>query len=200
MDRSPWAEKYMREMSRRKRRAILDDAITEEGMSPENELRLKLFEARFGPNEKAETDFFIRGWMTLLNLQNAPRGFFGKKRISADLESIRSDWKEELAASYGSIGEEVLYQELFHMILFYIRLCQSDRNYSSLLLGFGRMQDSSLTAKIAGDIGRTAWEIPEQLGCPERFRILRKACADAFEEVYPDDIDILQQRIGKYET
>lgn len=197
MDRSPWAEQYMREMSRKKRRRLLDEVIAEEGMSPENELRLKLHEARFGINEKAEVDYFIRGWMTLYNLQNVSRGLFGKKRIARDLASVHADWKEEMAGAYGSIGEEVLYQELFHMILFYIRLCQTDRNYSSVLLGFGRMQDQNLTAKIAGDIYRTAWEIPEQQNCAGEFRLLQRAAADAFAEAFPDDEDLLLRRIRK---
>ena len=195
MDRKPWLEKYMRELSRKKRRLLLEEAVVEEGMSPENELRKKLYEARFGLNEKAETDLFIRGWMTLYNLQNAPRGIFGKKRIQRDLAQIQADWKYDLAASYGSIGEEVLYEELYHMILVYIQLCMTDRNYSSLLLGMGRMQEETLIVKIAGDLCRTAWDIPAQLNCVEDFAILRRAAEDAFCDRFPDDDDVIRRKI-----
>ena len=195
MEIKPWVEKYMQEPSRVKRKKLLDEAITEEGRSPENELREKLYEARFGLNQKSETDVFIRGWMTLYNLQNAPKGIFGKKRISRDLAAIASDWKMELAASYGSIGEEVLYQELYHMVLLYIRLCMTDRNYSSLLLGLGRMQDDTLIAKIATDIFRTAWEIPASLNSTKTFSLLQRAAADAFCETFPDDEDVLMRKV-----
>ena len=197
MEIRPWVEKYMQETSRAKRKKLLDEAMKEEGKSPENELRAKLYEARFGLNEKSETDVFIRGWMTLYNLQNAPRGVFGKKRIAHDLAAVAADWKMELAASYGSIGEEVLYQELYHMILVYIRLCMTDRNYSSLLLGFGRMQEDTLITKIAGDIFRTAWEIPDSLNCGEKFSVLQKAAADAYCQAFPDNGEILLRKVRK---
>ena len=195
MDRKPWVEKYMNELSRKKRRQLLEEAIVEEGMSPDNELRKKLLEARFGLNEKSETDMFIRGWMMLYNLQNAPRGVFGKKRIQRDLASVMSDWKRDLAASYGSIGEEVLYQELYNMILVYIKLCMTDRNYSSLLLGMGRMQEETLIVKISGDLFRTAWTIPTQLNCFEDFALVRRAAEDAFCARFPDDEDAIRRRI-----
>ena len=200
MDLKPWVEKYMNELSRKKRRQLLEEALVDEGMSPENELRKKLCEARFGINEKAETDLFIRGWMTLYNLQNAPRGVFGKKRIQKDLAAIRADWKYDLAATYGSIGDEILYQELYHMILVYIQLCMTDRNYSSLLLGMGRMQEGTLIVKISGDLYRTAWEIPAKLNCYDDFALVRRAAEEAFCQRFPDDDDALRRRIASAKT
>lgn len=200
MEQKPWVEKYMRELSRKKRRQLLEEAIVSEGMSPDNELRQKLYEARFGLNEKAKADYFIRGWMTLYNLQNAPRGFFGRKRIEKDLSDIRSDWRLELADSYGSIGQEVLYQEFFNMVLVYISLCMTDRNYSSLLLGMGRMQEETLIAKVAGDLFRTAWEVPDQLNRGQEYDLVRRAARDAFCEQFPDSDDVILRKISEART
>ena len=200
MTEKPWVMNYMTEISRKKRRQILNDAIEAEGMSPENELRSRLYEARFGLNEKSETDVFIRGWMTLYNLPNLAKGLFGKKRMRKNLDSVAADWKTEMAASYGSIGDEVLYQELFHMVMVYIHLCMTDRNYYSVVFGMGRMQDSTLTAKIAGDVFRVAVDIPQQYGCEQEFPLLARAAEDAFSTAFPDDTDIYMNLKKKRKT
>ena len=88
-----WEREYYRETKREKRKAILDAAIVEEGMSPENELRSKLLESRYGKKlEKGQSvDYFIRGWMTLQFLANARKSFGFKRKVRKELVSVKSD-------------------------------------------------------------------------------------------------------------
>ena len=60
-DEKLWVQQFKREMDRGKRREILEQAIASEGMSPENELRKKLLDARYTSQNDAPVDFFIRG-------------------------------------------------------------------------------------------------------------------------------------------
>ena len=44
MEKKPWVVQYMYEIDRKKRKQILDEAISVEGLTPENELRQKIYE------------------------------------------------------------------------------------------------------------------------------------------------------------
>ena len=82
-----WVQDYYNETDRPKRKEILEKAIAEEGMTPENELRKYLYDARYGDSEEAgrEVDYFIRGWMTLEYMKYlAVLGREGVRRITRD--------------------------------------------------------------------------------------------------------------------
>ena len=106
-DEKLWVQQFKREMDRGKRREILEKAIASEGMSPENELRKKLLDARYTSQNDAPVDFFIRGWMTMSFLNNSGHALFGKRKAQKELDSIRKDWKFSLAEEYGETGRQV---------------------------------------------------------------------------------------------
>ena len=58
MEEKSWVAEYSRELDKKKRKEILDAAIEAEGMTPEAEVRSKLWEARYGqrPKETTEVD------------------------------------------------------------------------------------------------------------------------------------------------
>lgn len=185
-----WEREYCHELHRKKRRAILERAIETEGMSPANELRMKLLEARYGKSKEQKTDYFLRGLMTLKMINAGGRGFFAKKRIAKDREAIRMDWKLELADSYGEIGKKVLYQEFCNVMLLYLKLCNDDRNYNSTLLGIGRLSEETLANKIGRDLYTIAYEYPEELGLKKELASFTEAAKQMFFEKYPDAEDV----------
>lgn len=197
MERKAWVVSYMRELDRKKRKAILDQAILEEGLSPENDLRRQLFEARYGLQSGTEVDHFVRGWMSMLYLGNNTRGLFAARRTAREKASIRSDWKMDLAETFGSTGRTVLYEEFYNLVRLYIDLCRNDRTYSSYLLGLGTMNEGSLAAKIARDIRQTAFVTATEIGENSEFSGLTEAAEEAFADVYPDDVHLLHKGAGK---
>ncbi|MBQ9321339.1 MAG: hypothetical protein IJ239_03125, partial [Eubacterium sp.] len=168
-----WEREYYRELKREKRKRILDAAILEEGMSPENELRSRLLEVRYGKKlEKGQSvDYFIRGWMTLRFLANSSKSLFFKRKNKRELESLRADWQFDLAAEYGETGQKVLYQEFCQLTRVYLDLCQKDKNYGSILFGIGHIKEDSLMGKIGRDIYTVAYEVPQEYGVAEELRL-----------------------------
>ena len=128
-----WVRNYYRETDRKRRKQILDSAIAEEGMTPENELRLFLYDSRYGDSEKAgqEVDYFIRGWMTLEYMKSTSKFFLTKRRVSRDIASVRADWQFDKAAEYGDSGSVILYNELCNLTRLYIQICRRDKTYGS---------------------------------------------------------------------
>lgn len=195
-DAVSWDEYYL-EVDRDLRKEMLDAKIAAEGMTPENELRSRLWEVRYTPRGKdpAEVDYFIRGWLSMHYLKQANNRFFARRNYKKEKEQILEDWGLALAAEYGQVGEEILYQELCNLTRLYLHLCKDDKSYSSLLLGLGRMKDSSLIGKMAKDVYTLAYEIPKMTGTVEEFRIFSKAATDTFYAVYPKNKSLLTTMI-----
>ena len=194
-----WEREYYRELKRDKRKAILEAAIAEEGMSPENELRTKLLESRYGRQlEKGQSvDYFIRGWMTLRFLLNSSKSFMFKKKARKELDNVKKDWKFDLAAEYGEAGQKVLYQELCNLTRVYLDLCQKDRNYGSILFGLGRVKEETLMSKIGRDIYSVAYEIPQLIGAEEELKLFTDAATRTLTEVFPEISDDFYEYIEK---
>ncbi|MCI1328349.1 MAG: hypothetical protein LKG53_05010 [Lachnospiraceae bacterium] len=197
MMEKPWETEYYHELQADKRQKLLDEAIAVEGMSPENELRKKLLEARYGKSlgRGRKVDYFIRGWMTLKMIAGNTRN---RKRTARDIRSVMDDWKFELAGQYGEAGNRILYQEFCNMALVYIDLCKKDRTYGAVILGIGRISDDSLTMKIARDIYSTAYDIPDEAGIRDDLRLFTEAATAMVCEALPgvgdDFMEMVSQR------
>ena len=81
------------------------------------------------------------------------------------------------------------------MTRLYLKLCKDDKSYSSILLGIGRMKDSSLVNKIAKDVYTLAYEIPQITNTVDVFRIFTKAATDTFYAVFPKERGVLEALI-----
>lgn len=192
-----WVRNYYRETDRKRRKQILDSAIAEEGMTPENELRLFLYDSRYGDSEKAgqEVDYFIRGWMTLEYMKSTSKFFLTKRRVSRDIASVRADWQFDKAAEYGESGSVILYNELCNLTRLYIQICRRDKTYGSFILGLGRVKDSTLTGRITDDIIKMAYELPKTLNMEEDFSIFTKAATYIFCQEFPEESDPFYRRL-----
>jgi hypothetical protein len=181
----PWETGYYHELQADKRQKLLDEAIAEEGLSPENELRRKLLDARYGKalGRGKKVDYFIRGWMTLSML---PSGSRNKKRMARDIQSVMDDWKFEMAGQYGETGKRILFQEFCNMVLVYIDLCKKDKTYGAVILGIGRISDESLMMKIARDIYNVAYNIPDEAGISADLKLFTEAATAMVCEAFPE--------------
>ena len=190
-----WVEEYRREVEKEDRKAILDKAVAEEGLTEENMLRQKLFDERYETNPKGNIDHFIRGWMSLAYLENETNSFFGKNRIKKEADRIRADFCLNLAKEYGETGQKVLYDEFYNTARLYMGLCEEDRTYGSIILGLGRMKPEKLVAKIAADLYRVSHTIPKQVGMFEELELFRKALTEAFCDAHGKQKHLLLDRI-----
>lgn len=186
---NPITEKqYYQETNKDKRKKILEAAIEEEGMNPENELRLELWERRYGQkgNEPEGIDRYIRGWMGMLYLNQSASLFSGKRRAVRELRKVKEDWNEELLKGKGELGEKLMYQEMYNMVKLYMKLCATDRNYTTTMFGMMRMDEKKVVQRMEKEIYMVTCEIPRNLGMEEEFQILRKAAKDAFTDQYQE--------------
>lgn len=197
MEEKAWVYSYIRETDREKRKQLLDDAIASEGMSPENELRRKLLESRYQKKNQADVDTFIRGFMNVRFLENAAKGFFARSKIRKTMQLIREDWCMDTAQSYGQVGEQILFQELCNMMRLYFKLCEEDKNYNAVLLGFGHISDESRTAKISREVYDLAYDIPRATGLAEELELFTRAADQTFRQVYPDSEALLDDKIKR---
>ena len=194
-----WEREYYKELKREKRKEILEAAIAEEGMSPENELRTKLLELRYGKkiDRSNSIDYFIRGWMTLRFLSTNSGTLFFKKKAKRELGNVRKDWQFDLAEEYGETGQKVLYQELCNMTRVYLDLCQKDRNYGSILFGIGKIKEESLVNKIAKDIYTIAYEIPQMAGLEEELKLFTDAATRTLTDMFPEITDDFYEMVER---
>ena len=190
MEGRSWVDAYTRELNKEKRAEILEQAIGEEGLSPENELRKKILEARYGKSKERDIDYFVRGWMQLHYLRESRLRLFARRGLAKDRDSIRSDFQLALADSYGEAGKRVFYEEFTNLARVFLELCRTDSNYSSVIFGMGKMKEKSLSTKIAKDFYNIAVRAPEELGMEEELAEFRRALIDVFCEEYPEQKEV----------
>ena len=112
--------------------------------------------------------------------------FHKKESHAKDLVQIKKDFGFELAEEYGVAGKKVLYEELCHGVGFYIKLCQMDRQYGSLLMGIMKMKPKDLVTKIGNELNKLTVEVPKYLEQEEEFVMLTKAAKEVFWKEYPE--------------
>ncbi|MBR0397405.1 MAG: hypothetical protein IJI10_03960 [Eubacterium sp.] len=184
-----WVQDYYNETDRPKRKEILEKAIAEEGMTPENELRKYLYDARYGDSEEAgrEVDYFIRGWMTLEYMKATSKFFLTKRKINKEIATVREDWQFAKVAEYGQAGADILYDELCNLTRLYLQICRRDKAYGSFIFGLGRVKDSTLSKRVSDDIYRMAYELPHAMDLVEEFAPFTKAATRIFCQEFPHE-------------
>ncbi len=201
LEEKAWEAAYYRETSRPKRKELLDNAIEEEGMTPANELRVKLYEARYGDSEERgqEVDYFIRGWMSLEYVKTTSRHWKNKKKASRQIHDITTDWQFDLVEEYGEVGRQIIYKEFCNLTRLYISLCEHDHTYGSVVFGIGRMGENSVINKIANDVFKVAYLAPDVLGIKEELSSFTKAASYIFCQMYPEETDTFYRRVMEFD-
>lgn len=186
-----WVERFYKETEREDREEIFEAGMKTDGMTPENEFRKKLWNSRYVPTkkEKGEVDHFFKGILSLNTLSRTKPGFFNRRMIAREIEDLKKSLCMDLAEEYGEMGQAILYEELKHLGRTYISICQDDKNFSSLILGIGRISKDGLAEKIASSVYKMAYTVPKLHGFEELMAPVTNAFTEAYYEFYPKKAD-----------
>lgn len=149
-----WPDRYYKETDPSVRLEMLKAAIKAE-LDPENDsIRMEIFNQRYTPNEYADggyADLFMRSFMNFnTTAKNTPGPFAAKrirKNVLKELDSLgisRAESDERFRA--------LLLDEFTHVGLLYIALSADSKQYTSLLFGFGRINEQALIRKLYNDL------------------------------------------------
>ncbi len=182
-----WPDSYYQEREASVRTLLLQEANRLHLTPEDNEIRERLLRYRY-PNllkqENKNMDSFLKTWMEFRFLvENG--GFFIKKkqknarRVLEDMGYFAMESEQE---------RRLLYQEIRHLGMLYISLCQEDSGYHSIALGFGRLSDEKLARKIANEFETVAVAAPEKIGMTKELSIWTQALMDALREIFPNTV------------
>lgn len=186
-----WTEKFYHETDREEREEIFQLGLKEEGETRENEFRKKLWERRYTPvkKEKGEVDHFFKGFLTMDTLGRTKPGFFTAKTIRREIASLNTVWGMDLAEEYGEMGRTLHYEEMKHLARTYISICQDDRNFSTMILGVGKLSKEKLAEKIADKIWFLTREVPRLHQFEKTVEPFTEALIEVYFEMYPKKAD-----------
>lgn len=158
-----------------KRRMMLLDALTpEDGYETEPDHMRALFDCRYSKKRRGNgdpTDNFIGSIMTLRTIVYNSSGLT-KRRSAAEVRKAAQALCLERVDEFGA---GVLSREMRHVIALYASSCLTDKQYGSVFLGIGRMQDDNILTKTRDDlilIRSLFSEYPEDMA---GYRIFRDA-------------------------
>ena len=171
-----------------------DKGVTASDESAENIWRLRLWNSRYADAKgKIDgVDHFMRGWMNLPFIASQKKGLFGARKYKKELEEFMQTFLLDDLAENEAFSD-VFYREYLNFVCFYIQISNNDKSYSSLVLGIGKMPESSLLKKLAQDLCQKTIFYPKEMGIYEKQSLLAKAARDAFALYYPDAVDLYDQ-------
>ena len=187
-----WPDCFYLERSADIREQLLETAESRNLTPEDNRFRTELFDLRYdkkrGP-EGQRIDRFIKCWMDLRFLAEGSNGPF-LKPTAKRLEKVMNELG--FGRPKNQAEENLHYQELRHLGLLYIALCQEDKNYNSILFGFGTISEEKQAAKIAGEIHRVGTASLKKFNAQETYSLFTRALKDAYADMFPDYEYVLQ--------
>ena len=185
-----WPDDYYREMDGKNRKKLLDEALGSgsEETADEDRLRLKLWQARYAPEEQdrtgrkknkeaGEIDYFIKAWLDL-SLISKKDSAFGKNRMKrVAREAAGTLLLDQYSPDkFGSLLDQE-YVHLFHLLM---DLYLHDGGFTHRVLGFTKLNADELQKKIADRFVNVTRDMPARCGLTELFAPLYRAAAEAF--------------------
>ncbi len=191
----PWPENYYQTFDRIKRKELLLEHM-KEGTEPlADEIRLKLWEARYQKRKRMsdETDYFVRGFLGLLsesrisiNLLNKRHELKMMKEIMQDLCMIPSAHFDIDVFSDKELAKDLIYQEYLAFASFYLHFSMEDSKYCSALMGTISLSKGQIIEKLAKDFKEACVKAPQSLGLTDDFAFFGQACKESFMEEFPE--------------
>lgn len=187
-----WPECLYREKDEKIRFQLLEEAERQELQMKETKIRRYLLDHRYEkPNREGKRpDHYMRLWLELAFAYECVR----KGRLSGSSEKKINKALELCGLKdydFGDSGRMILYQEFYHMAVLYINLCLEDKQYKSIILGLGHMNSEKLSKKIARDVIKVGYFVPEFVKFPN-YEIWEKAVMDAYGDFYPDNDEYVE--------
>lgn len=196
-----WPESYYLERDPEVRKVLLD-AADEAGLTPkENEFRRKLYGLRYKKADTGIQDKYLGAWLGMKFLTEQSGGLFGNKYNPKKVKKLLDPIGFEDLSDAGAemLGDDilyrsVLYEELHHLGRLYIALCQEDRGYNSVLLGFGKISPESQVKKIASEVRKVGIGVIEDYKPGDKYGIWTRAVTTAFADTFPEYTDLLENQ------
>lgn len=198
-----WPMEYYRSMDAMERKKMLEYAM-ELGLDPEADaIRMEIWNRRY-PNgdalaKKGETivDAYLAAWMHLYYVnERLGSWFIGKKLLKDTRKYLEKMGIQEYEAA-GKVAKETIRNELYHLACFYIKFCKEDSKYSSLVMGLGKLKEDAFANKIAETFYHVCYRAPKGIGLEKEFTSLREAAHDAYEDIFPQFVRLLDERIAE---
>lgn len=181
-----WPDNYYLETDAKKRGELIKNQL-EGDESEENRIRYRLWEKRYTIPKKGITgvDYFMKMALTMEKIAELKDSFLGKKAYRKGLLEIRDTFCLDLLKekpAYAGLWKE----EFINLWSLYIEICKDDKNYTSILLGTGRMSKERVIEKLKGDLYRKTVLLPEALDLEEELAPYRQAGSEAFYYYFPE--------------
>lgn len=173
-----WPDIYYSTTDADKRKEYLEKAIRL-GLEPkENEIRMKMWNQRYGTQKGVDQMLAI--WINLLYFANIVKSDRKARWRKREIKDIFNGLQVEVLKEYGEEAKELVYLEFYHLADFYIDICLNDKKYGSIMFGLGTMSKEKLMAKIAKEIYTIAYLVPPVISGTPEYELLRKAVVDCF--------------------
>lgn len=200
---APWPARYYEEFDATKRRQLLEQAIAAgEGDAAENDLRLRLWEARYGQSRKnaPPADRCIALWLALdrwRKLGLRPRQARAAEKELRELAGLLMPGQ-----TLTGPGRALLHSELVHAVRLYLNTC-IESSYGTVLMGLVRMKSDQLIEKAAAEVAEVTTLVPRWAGVEQQLEPLAPAAREAFAQVFPEGNEALERafaRCGQHRT
>lgn len=176
-----WPESYYMETDAHQRKALLEAQISSGDAGADNRLRKELWELRYQTQKKGDVkDNFLYWLMELILMCPQTTSRFGKRSLKKRAQTALGAFGLNRADYF---GRELLAAELKHLFLTYGMICMEDKTYASVILGFGKMKQSTLENKLSAEFQAVSKKLPEYLEMKEDFVMLREASLAAAEHL-----------------
>lgn len=178
-ERNPydWPKNYYMEADAGKRLLLLEERVSQGDEGEDNLLRMEIWNRRYESVRRRNSgqkykDKYLAGLFRLLMLAEESSRSFGKKKVMHETVDVL----EQLGISQEEHFTRVLLlEELKHLFLVYAAACMSDRQYSTVMFGLGRMSREKIEQKLADDIYRIIYRLPENMNLQKEFDLLTQA-------------------------
>ena len=178
---------YHVESSPARRRQILNVAMETQSDPEADEIRLQIWKLRYAKarenGKSGRADGYLKLWMDLRYLAENPPGRFSVKKTQKRLERELEELGFFQFYDQSEQSRMLLFQECLHTARLYVKLCFSDRNYTSMILGMMPMKEGRVQDKVSKDLKKLYEDLPKVVEIPKPLELMLSAAKEAEKEV-----------------
>ena len=178
---------YYVESSPARRRQILNVAMETQSDPEADEIRLQIWNLRYAKarenGKSGRADGSLKLWMELRYLAENPPGRFSVKKTQKRLERELEELGFFQFYDQSEQSRMLLFQECLHTARLYVKLCFSDRNYTSMILGMMPMKEGRVQDKVSKDLKKLYEDLPKVVEIPKPLELMLSAAKEAEKEV-----------------
>lgn len=177
---------YYVESSPARRRQILNVAMETQSDPEADEIRLQIWKLRYAKarenGKSGRADGYLKLWMDLRYLAENPPGRFSVKKTQKRLERELEELGFFQFYDQSEQSRMLLFQECLHTARLYVKLCFSDRNYTSMILGMMPMKEGRVQDKVSKDLKKLYEDLPKVVEIPKPLELMLSAAKEAEKE------------------